>query len=104
MLEQTLSPEEQEELKGKFPFFWWESNQCWGYVTSTEAIQWINDHYKESCAGRIDVLSAKAASLGDELTPPNFGLRMEHKGAVTLGEFLKENKVDVSHLKLDTGL
>jgi len=103
-LQQSLSAKDKAELSGKFPFFWWESNQCWGFVTEVQHLQWIHEHYKKSAAGRINVLDAQASTLGNTLSPPNFGLRMEHNGSVTLGEYLKEHKVDISKLNLDPEL
>jgi hypothetical protein len=78
-----------------FPKFWYESNACWGWVTSIEELQ-------EKCDLQTDkhygALKNKDEFLDKSYQNDNgsldFGTRIEHTGKLTLRQFLKENNID----------
>jgi len=84
----------------EFPKFWYESNACWGYVSSIEELQEKCDLQTDPIYGGLrnkdEFLDNSKVNSFNET---NYGTRIEHYGDKTLREFLIENDVDVSKLK-----
>ena len=94
MLKQQLNNHEID-FNQKFPIFWFESNQCWGYVTEPKHLVYIQD------LNSSNVLDAKCTPTYEKTREnPNFGLYKEHSGNIKLREFLKEKDVDLTNLNL----
>jgi len=73
----------------EFPQFWFEGNFAFFMVNNLKDLQRVFDQY-EGQMTPDDILD-KSVNVDDKLD--NFGLRMEHKGKVTLRQFLSNNEV-----------
>ena len=73
----------------EFPQFWFEGNLAFFMVNNLKDLQRVFDQY-EGQMTPDDILD-KSVNVDDKLD--NFGLRMEHKGKVTLRQFLSNNEV-----------
>lgn len=75
--------------------FHFDDNKCWGEVGSPEVFKSMLARY----GGDLEkFLSARRSSRSLE-SMPNFGFRGEHVGPQTLGEWLRENNIDLSFAK-----
>ncbi|MFA5366594.1 MAG: hypothetical protein WC333_01815 [Dehalococcoidia bacterium] len=79
-----------------FPRFWFEGNLYFGWVNNLDELNVVFEYYKEGHMTKDEVLD-KAVSLEDEDKSgkhTEFGLRIEHRGSMTLRQFLEEKGVD----------
>lgn len=74
----------------QFPRFWFEGNLFFNWVENLDDLQRVFDAY-DGYLTKDEVLD-KALNKDDKLD--EFGLRMEHKGSVTLRQFLNEKGID----------
>ena len=96
MLKQSLNIHEID-FNQKFPIFWFESTQCWGYVTEPKHLVYIQ------YMNNSNVLNTKCTKAFDVSGKnPSFGTYSEYRGKLTLREFLKNKEVDISNLNLFT--
>ena len=77
------------DAEQKFPKFWFEGNLAFFWVNNLEDLQRVFDQYKGHLTP--DNILDKSVNLDDKLD--EFGLRWEHKGDVTLRQFLTDNEV-----------
>lgn len=82
-----------------FPKFWYESNTCWGWVTSIEELQEKCDLQTDKRYGALkDKNEFLDKSYQNELSEGNgemeFGTRLEHTGKLTLRQFLKQHNIE----------
>ena len=75
--------------KKEFPRFWFDGNLAFMWVNNLEDLQQVFDQYEGQMTP--DELLDKSLNANEELT--NFGLYYEHKGDVTLRQFLNNNEV-----------
>jgi len=73
----------------EFPRFWYDSNLVFMWVNNLEELQFVFDQY-EGYMTKDDLLD-KSRNVDGNLS--NFGLYQEHKGDVTLRQFLTDNGV-----------
>lgn len=81
--------------ENNFPDFWYESNAVWGMVRSIEDL-------KEKYEAQIDKNYGIFKTLDEFLDKSkqntsgilDFGTRWEHKGSLTLRQYLKENNIE----------
>lgn len=74
-------------MKKEFKRFWIDSNPISGYIESQEDFEEAKNILKEQ---DTDILNAKSV-IEFRKDDPNFGFRREHRGSLTLGEWLKDN-------------
>lgn len=77
--------------KKEFPQFWFEGNLAFFMVNNLEDLQRVFNQYKGQMTP--DEILDKSVNVDDKLD--NFGLRREHKGDVTLRQFLEDNGVEL---------
>ena len=77
--------------KKEFPRFWFEGNLAFFWVNNLEDLQRVFDQYKGQMSSD-DILDL-SVNVDDKLD--NFGLRREHKGDVTLRQFLSDNGINI---------
>ena len=73
----------------EFPSFWFEGNLAFFMVNNLNDLQRVFDQYGDDMTP--DDILDKSVNVDEKLD--NFGLRMEHKGNVTLRQFLENNEV-----------
>ena len=76
----------------EFPKFWFESNLYFGWVQSFEDLKSVFEQYKGHLT-RDEILD-KAVNKDDTFT--EFGLRVEHRGNVTLRQYLTDKGIMVT--------
>ena len=77
--------------KKEFPRFWFESNLYFYWVNDLNDLQKVFDAYEGHLTP--DEILDVSKNVDDKLD--NFGLRMEHKGSVSLRQFLTDNGVEL---------
>lgn len=75
----------------KFPEFYYDSNLAFLKITSKEDLEFVFKQYKGHLTPS-EILDKSKCHYDGALT--NFGLYSEHKGKVTLREFLKDNGIE----------
>jgi len=76
----------------EFPEFWFESNLYFGWVRSIDDLNEVFKSY-EGQMTKDSILDVAVTLKSNELT--EFGMRREHKGDITLREFLIEKKIKI---------
>lgn len=76
----------------EFPRFWYDANLVFMWVENLEDLQFVFDQYKGHMTK--DEILDKSRNAYDSLQ--NFGLYSEHRGDVTLRQFLTDNGVEFS--------
>lgn len=75
----------------EFPRFWFEGNLAFFWVNNLEDLQRVFKQYEGQMTK--DQILDSSVNVDDDLD--NFGLRREHKGNVTLRQFLTNNDVEI---------
>ena len=86
-----LTTVENKNTPKPFPKFWFEGNQFFNWVENLDDLQKVFDAYKGFLT-KDEVLD-KAVNKDEKLN--EFGLRIEHKGDVTLRQFLTEHGIEI---------
>jgi hypothetical protein len=76
----------------EFPKFWFEGNLYFGWVNDFEDLKSVFEQYKGHLT-RDEILD-KAVNKDDKLD--EFGLRIEHRGNVTLRQYLTDKGILVT--------
>lgn len=80
--------------------FWWDSNRAFGFVESPaewRAIVWrFGDPAWRPNLTVSELLEAKQAAYRTGEDVPSFGFRVEHTGDLTLGEWAKQQGMDLT--------
>ena len=82
-----------EQMRPKFPSFWYESNACYGWVDSHEDLLFMFKKQMEehnSIYTLDDFLDKSKRSAYSDM---DFGTRREHRLDYTLRQFLSDNKI-----------
>jgi hypothetical protein len=77
-----------------FKPFCWESNACWGNVNTPEDWAWMRSLALKSYS-RDGIEKAKCLKGKENSDVPCFGLYGEYVGTLTLGDWAKQNAIDL---------
>jgi hypothetical protein len=86
-----LVTEENKNTPESFPKFWFEGNLFFDWVVNLDDLQKVFDAHKGFLT-KDEVLD-KAVNKDEKLN--EFGLRYEHKGNVTLRQFLVDHGIEI---------